>query len=228
MKFAWTTFLLVLLLVSTLDAARKRKGRKRRKGNERPHKAAQCLPTQEYMMTFPERTNTDYAIKENSIAYDLNAVTVCIFARDNPYESGTDNQCLYSYAVTGQHNELTVCTSPALRVLIQGIRRDADVGIDDGKWHHVCFTWSNTNGDYKFYKDGAMVGSGTGMNVGGKISYGGTTVIGQDQDEVGGGFDATQAFVGDVTELNVWSTVLSESDIVAQYSNCHVTQGSVN
>ncbi len=73
-----------------------------------------------------------------------------------------------------------------------------------------------------------MVGSGTGMNVGGKISYGGTTVIGQDQDEVGGGFDATQAFVGDVTELNVWSTVLSESDIVAQYSNCHVTQGSVN
>ncbi len=79
-------------------------------------------------MTFPERTNTDYAIKENSIAYDLNAVTVCFFARDNPYESGTDNQCLYSYAVTGQHNELTVCTSPALRVLIQGIRRYLNLG----------------------------------------------------------------------------------------------------
>lgn len=66
------------------------------------------------------------------------------------------------------------------------------------------------------------------MNVGGKISSGGTTVIGQDQAEVGGGFVASQAFVLDVTEVNGWSTVLSRSDIVAQYSNCHITQGSVN
>ena len=77
----------------------------------------------EYWMTFPRRTNTDYAIKENSIVYDLDAVTVCFFARDNPDESSTDNQCLYSYAVTGVDNELTVCTSPMLRVLIQGHRR---------------------------------------------------------------------------------------------------------
>lgn len=53
-------------------------------------------------------------------------------------------------------------------------------------------------------------------------------MIGQDQDEVGGGFVASQAFVLDVTEVNGWNTVLSRSDIVAQYSNCHITQGSVN
>ena len=72
------------------------------------------------------------------------------------------------------------------------------------------------------------MGSGTGLNKGGKIASGGTTVIGQDQDKVGGDFDREQAFVGDVTEVNVWGTVLSESDIVAQYRNCHITQGSVN
>ena len=66
------------------------------------------------------------------------------------------------------------------------------------------------------------------MNVGGKVTSGGTTVIGQDQDQIGGGFVADQAFVGTVTELNVWGTVLSKSDIVAQASNCHITQGSVN
>ena len=79
----------------------------------------------EYRMTFPRRTNTDYAIKENSIGYDLNAVTICFFARDmyNPEESSTDNQCLYSYAVSTEHNELTLCTSPMLRVLIQGRSR---------------------------------------------------------------------------------------------------------
>ena len=77
----------------------------------------------EYWMTFPRRTNTDYAIKENSILYDLDAVTVCFFARVDPNESTGDNQCLYSYAVYEDDNELTVCTSPMLRVLIQGNSR---------------------------------------------------------------------------------------------------------
>ena len=79
-----------------------------------------------------------------------------------------------------------------------------------------------------FYKDGKIVDSGTGMNVGGKIRSGGTKVIGQEQDKVGRGFKAEQAFVGDVTEVNVWGTVLSKSDREAQHSNCHITQGSVN
>ena len=107
------------------------------------------------------------------------------------------------------------------------LQRNANVGLDDGDWHHVCFTWSGRNGDYEFYKDGVSVGSGTGMNVGGKISSGGTTVIGQYQYKVGGGFDADNAFVGDVTEVNVWGTALSKSDIHAQATNCHITQSTV-
>jgi len=37
-----------------------------------------------------------------------------------------------------------------------------------------------------------------------------------------------QAFVGEVTKVNVWGVELSESDIVAQYHNFHITLGSVN
>lgn len=66
------------------------------------------------------------------------------------------------------------------------------------------------------------------MAKGRTITSGGTTVIAQDQDTVGGGFKKDQAFVGDVTELNVWGVELSESDILAQYHNCHITTGSVN
>ena len=51
-----------------------------------------------------------------------------------------------------------------------------------------------------FYKDGEIVGSGSGLYTGGTISSGGTIVIEQDQD----------------------------TDIVAQYHNCSITQGSVN
>ncbi|KAJ7377522.1 Neuronal pentraxin-1 [Desmophyllum pertusum] len=84
-----------------------------------------------------------------------------------------------------------------------------------GQWHHICFTWSGDNGYYEFFKDGVSVGSGSGFYKGGHITSGGPTMIGQDQDTVGGGFDAAQAFVGDVAQVNVWDTVLSESDIKA-------------
>ena len=73
-----------------------------------------------------------------------------------------------------------------------------------------------------------LVGSGSGMAKGKIIKLGGTSVIAQDQDTVGGGFDANQGFVGDVSEVNVWGVELSESDINAQYHNCHITTGSVN
>ena len=50
-----------------------------------------------------------------------------------------------------------------------------------------------------------------------RVTSGGTTVIGHDQDKIEGGFVADQAFVGNVTELNVWSTVLSESDTTTSF-----------
>ncbi|KAL9972415.1 hypothetical protein ACROYT_G018713 [Oculina patagonica] len=185
-------------------------------------------------MLFQEHTTTDYGIKAKSIVYDLDAATVCFFAKhtDDNKPSGVYamNECVYSYNVaeTLAGNALLLCTSPSLNVWFGGTKRYAEVALDYGKWNHVCFTWSSANGDYKFYKDGAIVASGTGLNKGGKIASGGTTVIGQDQDTLGGGFAAAQSFVGEVTEVNVWGVVLSASDIAAQYRNCHITQGSVN
>ena len=61
------------------------------------------------------------------------------------------------------------------------------------------------------------------------IQSGGTAVIGQDQDSVGGGFQTLGAFgPGVVTELNLWDRVLSASDITAQYANCTITTGRVH
>ena len=80
----------------------------------------------EYQLGFKERTITDYAVLEDSIGYDLDATTVCFFAKDTDHDKptiGTSTQCVYSYAVTGQTNALNFCTYPALRVLINGVKR---------------------------------------------------------------------------------------------------------
>ena len=55
---------------------------------------------------------------------------------------------------------------------------------------------------------------------GAAVPGGGVWVIGQDQDNVGGKFQAHQAFVGELTKLHVWNRVLSHAEIKDLASSC--------
>ena len=76
--------------------------------------------------------------------------------------------------------------------------------------------------------DSQLTDSGAGLMKGFVIPRGGTFVLGQDQDSLGGGFQTNNAFgPGQVTEVNLWSNVLSGSEISVQYQSCHIPPGSV-
>ena len=61
-----------------------------------------------------------------------------------------------------------------------------------------------------------------------QIPAGGTVVIGQDQDKVGGGFSIEDSFgPGEVTEINLWSRVLSGDEIATQKANCDIVQAGL-
>ena len=106
---------------------------------------------------------------------------------------------------------------------------ETNVAIEVNQWHHTCVTWENTKGDWQLYKDGQLAENGTGLMINHIIPSGGTVVIGQDQDSVGGGFQIGDAFgPGEVTEVNLWDTVLSASDIAAQHTNCTIMPGLVH
>ena len=64
------------------------------------------------------------------------------------------------------------------------------VVTNDGKWHQICASWRNSDGQWKSYKDGAMVETGTGLKTGYTFHAGGSLILGQEQDSVGGRFDA--------------------------------------
>ena len=67
---------------------------------------------------------TNYAMIENTIVYDLHAVSICMIAQWNPFRvEPTDSECVFSYAVPGSDNELTLCSYPTSRVFIHGERR---------------------------------------------------------------------------------------------------------
>ena len=88
-------------------------------------------------------------------------------------------------------------------------------------------TWKNSDGAWQFYKDGDLGTHGTGLSIGQTIQGGGSLVLGQEQDLVGGGFQSFQSFQGSLTNVNVWSYVLSASAIKSMSMSCLSGVGNV-
>ena len=51
------------------------------------------------------------------------------------------------------------------------------------------------------------------------LKPGGELIIGQDQDTIGGFFDSNQAFSGELTQVGLWSRILSNEEIDS-LANC--------
>ena len=72
-------------------------------------------------------------------------------------------------------------------------------GIDyselaDGQQHSLAVSWDNAAGDYAVYVDGVLTDSGNGLATGVTVAGSagtGAIVFGQEQDSIGGGFQAT-------------------------------------
>ncbi|KAI8513378.1 hypothetical protein Bbelb_100170 [Branchiostoma belcheri] len=92
------------------------------------------------------------------------------------------------------------------------------IPVWDGEWHAVCTTWRSSDGAWQLYADGVLTASGSGFKVGGRVRTGGTWILGQHQDVVGGGFNAYQSFIGELSEVNLWDRVLSPAEIAADCS----------
>ncbi|MCA8997201.1 MAG: DUF4347 domain-containing protein, partial [Planctomycetaceae bacterium] len=89
----------------------------------------------------------------------------------------------------------------------------------DGQPHHIATSWDNTNGDWAIYVDGQLVDSGSGLAVGTTFAAGGTLLFGQDQDSVGGGFQAIETFSGTLYDVRIWDSVRSAEEIILNYQH---------
>ncbi|XP_077998614.1 fibrinogen-like protein A [Glandiceps talaboti] len=55
------------------------------------------------------------------------------------------------------------------------------------------------------------------------IRGGGVLILGQDQDTVGGTFDPNQAFIGELSQFNIWDRILSINQIISNMADCSGT-----
>ena len=52
-------------------------------------------------------------------------------------------------------------------------------------------------------------------------------MLGQEQDKVGGSFDANQSFIGEMTSVNIWDHVKTEQEIMRMSKSCQAGVGNV-
>ena len=59
------------------------------------------------------------------------------------------------------------------------------------------------------------------------IRGGGVLILGQEQDSLGGTFQAHQSFIGELTGVNVWNHVINEQQINPMSKSCLREVGNV-
>ncbi|KAL7833956.1 hypothetical protein AOLI_G00289160 [Acnodon oligacanthus] len=167
---------------------------------------------QGFKLSFPVRTNYMYGLVRRNIP-EMYAFTACLWLKAAESGIGTP----FSYAVAEQPNEL---------VLLQGVHSPAELLVNDkvaqlplsfpqGIWQHVCVSWTLRDGVWKAYQGGKLKGRGEGLSAWHPLRAGGVLVLGQEQDTLGGRFDASQALVGELSLFNLWDRVLPAPEVAA-------------
>nr|XP_003226579.1 PREDICTED: neuronal pentraxin-2 [Anolis carolinensis] len=170
-----------------------------------------------FKVSLPLRTNYLYGKVKKTLP-ELYALTVCLWLKSGASPGiGTP----FSYAVPGQANEVVLIEwgNNPIELLINDKVAQLPLFISDGKWHHICVTWTTRDGMWEAFQDGEKLGTGDNLAPWHPIKPGGVLILGQEQDTVGGRFDATQAFVGEMSQFNIWDRVLKPEDIM-NIANC--------
>ncbi|XP_066295929.1 sushi, von Willebrand factor type A, EGF and pentraxin domain-containing protein 1-like isoform X2 [Branchiostoma lanceolatum] len=99
------------------------------------------------------------------------------------------------------------------------------------RYRFICRVPATDSGsaeeEWTFYVDGQRTAGGSEGGEGRVIPGGGTIVLGQDQDEILGGFDSKESFKGELSRLNVWDHVLTEAQISVMAEHCTDDSGNV-
>lgn len=179
-----------------------------------------------FQVSFPMRTNYMYGRVKRTLLQEIFALTLCLWIKAGV---GPGLGTPFSYSAPGQANELVLIEwgSNPLELLIDDKALTLPLSLSDGKWHHICVTWSTRDGQWEAYQDGVQRGSGLNLSPWHPIKPGGVFILGQEQDTLGGRFDATQSFVGEMSDLHMWSHVLSSSDIYSLASCSSHLKGDV-
>uniref|UniRef100_UPI00398F395E adhesion G protein-coupled receptor D2 n=1 Tax=Pristiophorus japonicus TaxID=55135 RepID=UPI00398F395E len=179
-----------------------------------------------HILTFSGRTDTKYAKLLKQFP-QMHSVTVCAQVQFDSTYVGVST--VFSYSIPSFINEFQLRANIVrdqqiqLALLVHGVHSPYSQAVENnGKWHHVCVSWSRHGGGWAIAADGSVIASGDHLYISDAIGAGGVFIIGQEQDTVGGSFKKDESFIGNITQLHIWDRVLSASEIHALAEDCLV------
>ncbi|XP_048408518.1 pentraxin-4 [Stegostoma tigrinum] len=168
------------------------------------------------MMYFPNSSIENYATFGKDFSTGLFEITICSWLKTKANYLGT----MLSYATEDNDNKLVLHgRNTGKQTTIHFVIGDPSFRelpvrpLLDGRWHHVCIIWSSFEGKYWYYIDRRLAATGSKFRKGYEIPAGGTLIIGQEQDNMGGGFDDNESFIGTLAGFTIWNRALSPGEI---------------
>ncbi|XP_043278473.1 sushi, von Willebrand factor type A, EGF and pentraxin domain-containing protein 1-like [Venturia canescens] len=179
--------------------------------------------TPDFVLNFSEVGTNDYVIMKGP-KKNVTELTVCLWLQSvDTFNYGT----VLSYATKYQDNALTVTDYNGFVLYVNGEEVVTDITLNDGYWHFLCVDWRSEDGAWHAYVDGVLRDNGTLLAKGTEIGANGSIVIGQEQDRLGGGFSASEAFLGKLSYLDIWDETLSHEDVTRLSRTCESYHGSI-
>lgn len=158
-------------------------------------------------------TTTEYVSLPYQAMSGLNDFTMEAWVKHDFTSAG--GGALISGARNGVYNAFLVylVSSTRVQVYIDNNYKyfDTTINMDNGQFHHVAVTRSGDQ--VSVYVDGVPAGTAQTMSNSTMHFDLGGFYLGQDQDNLGGGFSTGDALVGAIDDLRVWNTARSETDI---------------
>ncbi len=153
-----------------------------------------------------------------SMLHGAGDFTISVWGRITTVHAAGDHTII-SGARTGMDNVLCflyLVPSNGWDVYVNAAKHTLSPGVDLSyylEWHHFLVLRSGATA--RFYLDGVQVGDDVAVSdVAISLGTGGL-LLGQDQDSLAGGFDATQSWAGDLDNLRIYNRALNATDITA-------------
>ena len=172
--------------------------------------------------------------------------TICHWINIKFFNSGVA-ACLWSYCTIENKDDKMECVQMSLHGVVDTANRNLEIhahmnhwtiialeSFHHRTWNHLCWSFSVLTGNSTFYHNGDLMKSmqvnTEGIDFAMKSSskmHKASFIFGQEPDSIRGGFDQHQAYLGDLSEFNVWNHTLSRNEIYHMATCASFMKGNV-
>lgn len=124
---------------------------------------------------------------------------------------------IISYASTAADNDFLMYDTASVALYTAAGSVASGVNIATNTWKQVVRTSNRTSGQENLYVNGILQFNTT-LTPGTLVTNGGSFVLAQEQDAVGGGFDPGQALVGNIIIVRLYNKVLSDAEVMTNFT----------